>query len=260
MKYFKNISNRIAMAIAVVMTAFLIYPVVAGGSGTPDQVLSESDVLRGEARVSRFWEFTNALYGETNLPVNLISSGTVTALAGNGGGLTISGNATTDNSGAQVQYGTASITPVDNGVLQYTVRIQASSLGAEWLTGLTSVDTSLVASAPTDGIYLHKLEDVGTVNIVVVRDGTAVTQSAGSLALASTWQTFTFQVRSESSSRNATVVVYLDGIRKFSYRFTNIPDDAYLTEGVAAQSGSDVGTQTVSVDYIRVVGDRSDRD
>lgn len=221
-------------------------------------IASVGALLSGRAQVGQFWDFCDDT-DLTSFTGTAISSGTAAALAVIGGATRFSGAATTDNSGYQIQAENPAYSPVANGVMTICARIKASALAAEWIMGFAALDTTLVASAPTDGIYLHKVEDTGEVFLRVVRDSSVVSQSLGVIALASTWQTWVIQVRSRNTGRRAVIQVYLDGNEVGSpISFADVPDDEVLTPSFGMLSGSATGTQTVDVDYLFAAADRSD--
>jgi hypothetical protein len=184
-----------------------------------------------------------------------ITGGTCAAKVGVvNGQIEFSGAATTDNTGAQLQNPYSPIKLEANGWCSMRFRFYKSQLASEFLFGLCILDTSLVASAPTDGVYLHIAEDTGIVSLKVIRDSTAVTKVLGVTAGFAEWENWGINIRCGADPLNAQIDVWKDGVKVWSseaedYTFEDFPYDQVLTPSMAFQSGSDVGTQTRLVDY-----------
>lgn len=208
-------------------------------------------VLAGDPAIIQGWDFANA-EDITEFTATAIASGTAAYVAEAGGILRLSGVATTDNTGYQIQVENPPVRAVANGYATEVARVRISTLDVEWLHGLAGLDTSLIASAPDDGIYLHKVEDVATVNLIVRSGGVErYNKSLGLVAVANVWQTFGVQARFEKDPTKARLQVFLNGNPLFDDPplVDGIPSNA-LTPSFAMQSGSATGTQTADVDYL----------
>ncbi|GEM_PF-4055487 len=171
--------------------------------------------------------------------------------------LRLTGAATTDNSGAQIQIASAPIKLKAKSVAEFGFRHSISSTLVEWLAGFAIVDTTVIGSFPTAGVWLYKPENSTEVRLVVMHNGVASTRVVGNLEAADGFHRWGFEVRSEADSTRASVVVYKDSNAVFYADgtnfdlFTDMPNDVNLTPTYAMQSGSAVGTQYTDLDYLK---------
>ncbi len=191
----------------------------------------------------------------TALTITAIASGTGAAGTLKNGNLRFSGAATTDNSGASAQLTLAKWTPslasgsygaIEGGVI-------LNDVIAEMAFGLAVVDTSIIASAPTDGFYIQKAATATGVYSLVVRGGSATLLNKtlpiplGDLVL----RRFGVEViYDDFDITKATVNAYYNGSQVWSQVVTGLPSTApTLVPTCELHSGSAVGTQTADLDY-----------
>lgn len=170
-----------------------------------------------------------------------ISTGT---LATTNGQLVLSGAATTDNSGYQIQLEGFPV-QLENGK-QYDIASEID-MGAtgEWHLGFSVSDTSIEASAPTDAILISRNETTLTTLDVLVRSNstdalnTTVTGVVADGVWGVRWQ--------QKSATTGDLILFYNG-RSFR-TFTGITSprtSVWMTPSIVFQSTSNSGTQTAS--------------
>lgn len=187
-----------------------------------------------------------------------IASGTFATQAANGGWIRISGVATTDDSGGQIQAcGAHACT--DGKVLNYKARAQLNeststnvATESDAYFGLLPVDTSIVASFPADGIFFKKI-DGGTAIVCVVRVGsTDVYSQTITPVMDKLVHTYGIAIWPDSTN-GAHVEFSIDGVvvaRAQGSTITLPATTVYLTPSVAFQTGDATGTKWLDVDYV----------
>jgi hypothetical protein len=193
-----------------------------------------------------------------------ISSGTIATQATNGGWARLSGAATTDDSGYQIQA-LAAHAPTDGKLITFKARLQVSettstnvATESDLYVGLFPVDTSIVASLPTDGIYFVKA-DGGTSISCVVRAASTNVSVVWSGTFDKLVHTYGIMVRPDTtnSTNNSIVSFSIDGVEVARSAPVAIPaSTVILTPTIAFQSGDNTGTKFVDVDYIGTYQDR----
>jgi hypothetical protein len=189
-----------------------------------------------------------------------ITTGTIATNAANGGWARLSGAATTDDSGYQLQ-GLGSHVCTAGKKIAFKCRQQLgeststnSATESDYYLGLFPVDTAIVASVPDNGIYFVKADGGTTITCVVkVATATEFTQTltAGQFTEDKAVHTFGIGVAPGPAADTSTVTFSIDGV--VVARATNISLPAstiYLTPTVAYQSGDNTGTKYVDVDYV----------
>lgn len=185
-----------------------------------------------------------------------IAVGTLATNAANGGWARISGVATTDDSGGQIQAKGAHVA-TDGKFIGCKTRMQlnesTSTNGAtesEWYVGLFPVDTSIVASFPADGVYFAKA-DGGTAIQCIVRVG-GVNVFSTTITATADKSTHHYGIGIVPSTANgATVEFSLDGVRVARADGLALPaSSVVLTPSIAFQSGDATGTKFLDVDYV----------
>jgi len=111
------------------------------------------------------------------------------------------------------------------------------------IVGLHITDTTPVA-AITDGIYFLKSDGSTTVSLVVNKDSSATTTSAGTMA-DDTWTTLGYYY----SSKDRKFYIYKDNVLVGTSVNTNAPDDEEIAISLTIQNGEAVA-KTMSVDYL----------
>lgn len=186
-----------------------------------------------------------------------VSSGTaaISTSAGAGGWLTLSGAATTDNSGFNLQTNGLGGLSMSNGrVITFKTRLKASNATEiDIMAGLcTSGDTSLIA-ATTDGFYFRKADD-GTTLQAVRELNTTETVTTITTAFDTSVHTLgiVVQVTSVSSTTpTGNVHWYYDGALVLQENGVTLPETtAVFAPSLAMQSGTASGTISCDFDYI----------
>lgn len=187
-----------------------------------------------------------------------IGSGTIATQAANGGWVRLSGAATTDDSGAQIQALAAHACTTGKTLAMKTRGQLNESTSTNVVTesdlyiGLFPVDTSIVASLPADGIYFVKA-DGGTTITCVVR---VASSNVFSVTLAATAYTqdkliHAFGISIYPNGANSTVSFVIDGVEVARAAATTLPaTSVFLTPTIAEQSGDNTGTKFLDVDYL----------
>lgn len=120
---------------------------------------------------------------------------------------------------------------------------------SDWLAGLAVLDTSLIASNPTDGIYFDKLDNGTGINVVCRRDS-AENRQSGVFVMNTAWHEYGFIVKpAADDSVNATIYWYIDGQLVYKMAATNNPHDEALSRSWAYLTGA-AGVDLVDIDYI----------
>lgn len=182
----------------------------------------------------------------------LLSSGTATTSGdGNKGAIVLSGAATTDNSGAQIQFDTEWVTTGASKDIVFGCIVKLSELTDQhFFAGVSVIDTTLLDGADAiagltaaDCIGIFKPDD-GTTFYMVAKStaGGVVLNSAipfGTL-VADTYYLFEF-IAKMTSTTAGTVSVYKDGVWLGDYPIVNGPTTD-MSPSIAQVSGSASGT------------------
>lgn len=178
------------------------------------------------------------------------------------GVLRLSGAATTDDSGYQIQQSSEVIAFQAGFRYHFQARVRlgnTSSTGdtvtqSDFLFGVAVTDTSLIASKPTDGVYFLKDDGAATISCIVRRDSSDVASAAAVATLVeATWYDLAIEVvPSKASGAVATVNFYIDRALVASLSTTTLPYEAeeYHALSVAFFSGDNSGTRWCDIDYI----------
>lgn len=191
----------------------------------------------------------------------LIASGTAAVIdTVVGGALRLSGAATTDNSGVNHQLTNAAYGLVLAKEIQYEARVRfGESTSANVVTesdmyaGLSTLDTSIVISNPTNGIYFRK--DDGDTNLdCIVRFGSTDvgTAIAAATVAVDTWYVLSIRITCDSvTSGKATITFYLDGtqIASMSLSSLTMAASAMMAPMCCFLTGDGTGTKYLDVDY-----------
>lgn len=200
---------------------------------------------RGEINV--FHEFAGDVE-LGNYTVTAVSSGTSAITAGANGVWTLSGAATTDNSGSNAQLEGFPIRYKANGIYSLTTKVDVGSTG-EILFGWATSDTSLIASAPTDGVYIQFAEGALSDLVLVVRSNSAtvltktLTGRAGDGVYGIDLKT------SRSSATAGTVTVTKNGTIIGQWAVTGLTASVAMGSSFAFQSTSATGTQSANIEW-----------
>jgi len=194
--------------------------------------------------------------------VTAVSSGTAAVTdnnsgpAGSNGVLLLSGAATTDDSGSNITGDSEWIRITSSKTVWFQTRVLLSdATESDLLAGIAITDTSLIASAPSDGIYFLKSDGAATYQIIV-RVGSATNTVATFPALtAATWYDLAFRLAVDSGGVG-TLTAWQDGTTMTQSRVASLPTSEALTAALAFQSGTATGTIYAGVDNIGVWANR----
>lgn len=183
-----------------------------------------------------------------------ISSGTAavldTNLAGNAGVLRLANATTTDDSGYQIQVDAETVQLDGGGDVRAVARVAISDADqSDFLFGFAIADTTLVGSAPSDGVYISK-SDGSAIGSLVVRSGssTVVSEALDLTFVDSTYVDLALQIHSHDGA-SGVVEVYADGQLLISNSTTTLPTSEALALSVAWQSGQ-AAAMTCDVDFL----------
>lgn len=185
-----------------------------------------------------------------------IASGTVADVSAFGGAIRLSGAATTDNSGYQIQSKTQCFQSKAKSYLIFETAIQSSAAAVGWQAGFGVTDTTFYAGV-ADGIYLEKTEGSAEVRLRVF-DGSAstVNELVGSFDSTTGFVGYKIEVDiSDTATSKAKITVSVNGDVKLRTGWVTIPTEA-MAATIAAQSSSATGTQYIDVDAIHAVQPR----
>lgn len=191
-----------------------------------------------------------------------ISSGAASVLDTIPGGvLKLAAAATTDDSGVNYQATNSGFGLVLDKELWFLSRVrfdETTSTDVEtqsdFFAGFSVMDTSIVASAPSAGIYFRKDDGDALLDCVVRGASAEVAVVTGVATLVSdTWYELAIRIAMDpSTSGKGTVTYYVDGTQVASVNASSLPmySASMLAPFVAFQSGNATGTKWLEVDYI----------
>lgn len=223
-----------------------------------------------------FEEFDNEYALTSSLPVSAsspwvgsaLSSGTYAMSTDEKFGVAVlSGAATTDNSGAQIQVDMEAFSLVAGKMVDFICRAKLSDgtedelfmgLGITDTTFLDGTGTLAGGLTHTDSIGFYKPDGETNIYGVVRRD--SVNAVTGAIPLTGTsYNVFAFRVIMDPvTNGTGTVVFYLNGSEVGRLTSANMPYDSeeILTPTIAFVSGNSTGTKTATVDYVGVRQER----
>jgi hypothetical protein len=184
-----------------------------------------------------------------------VGSGTFATQATNGGWGRLSGAATTDDSGGQLQAAAAhACTDFKNLLFKCRAQLNESATSnvatdSDFIAGLILIDTSIVASLPTDGIFFEK-DDNATAIKCVVRVG-GVNNAAITISNVMDKSVHTYGIAVFPNGASSNVEFSIDGARVARAENVTLPAaSTFLTPSIAFQSGDATGTKFVDIDYV----------
>lgn len=194
-----------------------------------------------------------------------INSGTNTVLdTTNGGWMTIASNGAAASSGGEWQVDAANIIHAASvgKIIRWQSTLKLSTVNNSVLrAGLVVVDTSWIASAPTDGFYFS-LSDTGTSLDFIVRGASATTFSATGLYTLTdaTAAVLSIQVTPSGTNGQASLIEAWVGPATVGTRPTQVIrqegistvplSTIIMTSGVAFQTGAVASAGNVQVDNL----------
>ena len=219
--------------------------VTANGSGAklklPDPIKFHTQTLDFDKYTAGDWVITTTEAG----------TGSATeALTSADGGVLLLTNAAGDDDFDSLQWAGGSGSVYESYLFDaskdffFKCRIKTSdATQTDVIVGLHITDTTPVA-AITDGIYFLKSDGSTTVSLVVNKDSSATTTSAGTMA-DDTWTTLGYYY----SSKDRKFYIYKDNVLAGTSVNTNAPDDEEIALSFTIQNGEAVA-KTMSVDYL----------
>lgn len=216
--------------------------------------LFKDSLRKSPVIIEGFWEFMNNPVGSgLDFTGTAIAAGTFAISATLAGGRAVlSGAATTDDSGYQIQQTAFPTRLRAKGIVTNSILIKPSAAAAPWFFGSAVSDISLIASAPSSCIGLNKDKTTSVVNLLIRTGGTQVlNQSLGAIANAADEEAvWTLRTELENNPAEGRVIVAKNAIEVYrSDLLTNLPITVALGLSFAFQSGSATGTQTCEVDW-----------
>lgn len=230
------------------------------------------------------WEdFDDELALTSNLPVaassrwvgTALSSGTFAQSTDEAFGVAVlSGAATTDNSGAQIQGDMEYATLVAGKRLQYFCRAKLSdATNTHFFNGLALTDTTLCDGADgvagmtaTDAVGFYKADDAATVAFLVKRDSAVLSNLTLATLADDTYYWFAFEVVMDSTTAglgtlqawvfngtNGTLIATSGPIQSATLPYSA---EEVHTLSVGLVSGNATGTKTATIDAIGMLQER----
>lgn len=212
----------------------------------------------GPATCERFNDFVSDEEA-TEFVVTAINGGSASVVdTERGGALVLTGAATTDDSGAEAQDDVAWISLAAGKRLMIRGLVKPSDADQQdFYMGVATLDTSIIASEPTNAIYFKKLDETAVLSLVVRAGGsqTGVVVTSGVLE-DGVFARLDIDVQpSPTSAALGDVLAYKDGSLIGALRNVVLPT-GLMGRCAAFQSGNATGTHTSTIDY---VGARFDR-
>ena len=199
-------------------------------------------------------DFDEYAAGDWTITTVELGTGSATeALTSADGGVLLLTNAAGDNDFDSLQWGA----PYESYLYEsgkdffFKCRVKVNdATQSEMIAGLHITDTTPVAGI-SDGIYFFKDDASTTVSLVVNKDSTATTTSAGTMA-DDTWTTLGFYY----SAKDGKFYIYKDNKLTGTSVSTNAPDDEEIALSFTIQNGEAVA-KTMSIDYLATGKERT---
>lgn len=199
-----------------------------------------------------------------------LSSGTGAVLSANGGWITLSGAATTDNSGYQIQIaGIHAVTANKRMIFKCRGDLNeaTSTNGAtecDLLMGLVNVDTTLIDGTATvtftDGFYFFKPDGGTTINCVTraaSSNQNSVTPAAAAFTMDSAAHEYGIAVFVDPAGTTGVIEFAIDQVNVARHTVALMPlSTIILSPSVAYVTGDNTGTKGCAVDYVFSYQDR----
>lgn len=201
----------------------------------------------------------------TEFVVSALTSGSASVIDTTGSSVygiaRLTGAATTDNSGANIQYDAETIALVPGKRTLFTAKVRVNEATStnvaaqcDLFAGLALTDAAWYTGEPTDGVYFRSLDGAATIDCVVVRDDVEVGLSLAVATLVSaTWYTLEIVIDMEATPVGAgTAYFYIDGALVATHYTTTMPQasEESLTASVEFVTGDNTGTKWCDVDYV----------
>lgn len=191
----------------------------------------------------------------SSFTVTAIASGTAAQISTNdlsaNGICRFSSVDATDNKGAQIQLNLEPFQLRTGKDLTFTFTGSISdATQTDLFAGMIITDTSIEASAPSDGIYFKKVDGSSTVTLIVRSGSATIAEWTVATLVASTVTTLAFTVSEvNTSAGTARVTAWRNGVQVFSDSVIGIPSTEALALSCAFQSG-EAAIKTYDLDTI----------
>lgn len=195
-----------------------------------------------------FDEFHDLKLAGTDIGWTRTNTGSGTSVIGDAaGGVLVCTNATADNDMLQFQWNCENFAMAAGKPCWFEAKLKVNEkTESDVFVGLMITDTSIVVSAPSDGIWWRKDDGDANLDFVTSASSTATASTAVATIADDTYVKLGFFFDGAS-----TVYGYVDGVLKATHT-ANIPTTE-LTPSFAIQQGEATNAKILSVDYIRAV-------
>jgi hypothetical protein len=169
----------------------------------------------------------------------------------NGGTLKLTNKATTDDNAQQIVWQQEPFLLAAGKHLWFEARVKcgAGATEVDMAMGLMATEdlTGVADNLPADGVTIHKDDGAVTLKFTASKDGTNTGANADIGDLTTGWHTYGFYVNGVTN-----ITPYFDGTADTAITAT-ICDDEQLAPFFMVRNGDGVTTQTLEIDYIRIV-------
>lgn len=172
-------------------------------------------------------------------------------VAGDGGRLAlVNSAANADVNSIQLRVASFALDPTKDVLVSTRVQVDDATLAA-MLVGIAIVDTSPIASAPSDGVWFGKAAGVTTLTFNVSKASTVSSVNIGTMASATM-----VELTAQWNAVTAEWLVYVNNAQAGRISgSTNFPNTQNLTVTIAVANGSGVA-RTLTCDWIMAAAAR----
>jgi hypothetical protein len=236
------------------------------GTGTPtagaDMWATCPSKLSASVLTHEFFEdFIEAQFSATTWVVTEDDAAATQAVSdGQHGVLTLTAKAATDNDGSQVTWATETFKLTSGKKLWFEARIKSSSgdmTNSDWFVGLAESEdlTGVADNMPANGIGFHKEDGAATFSASSSDNGTNLETAAVGTIVDTTWIRIGLLFDGGASGA-ATITPYVDGVAGTPIASVTYATMAEMAPLFMIRNGDGVTTQTLDVDYVKVVAAR----
>lgn len=177
------------------------------------------------------------------------------------GAMTLTCKATTDDNACQIIWAQETFRLTAGKRIWFETRLQSASgsvAQADWAIGLIEAEdlTGVADNMPANGVVFHKDDGAATYVLSSSDGGTNIQSGAavGTIANA-TWVRLGF-LFDGGASGSATITPYVDGVAGTAIASVTYATMAELAAFVMIRNGDATTTQSINVDYFKVVQER----
>jgi hypothetical protein len=206
-------------------------------------------------------DFTEARFSATQWVVTEDDAAdTQTAGDVQSGVLTLTQKAATDDDAAQVTWATETFKLTLGKKLWFEARIKSSSgdmVNSDWFVGLMEAEdmTGVADNMPANGIGFHKDDGAATFSASSSDNGTNLQSAAVGTIVDATWIRIGLLFDGGATGA-ATITPYINGVAGTAISSVTYATMAEMAVLVMLRNGDNVTTQTLDVDYVKVVTER----